>query len=134
MPMWSFDAAAGWHEIDDFLQTPDAIDVAEERRLAGFTSTPSLVVGDSEGSSFCVEVYNRAFSTTEMPKGEGYDFLTAVEVGGVVYYVAIPNLPDLLEFLRQTIPLSVAIDEWSIKKERYIAELDKQLGIVRGRK
>lgn len=129
MTLWSFNVTTGWHEIDDFLQTPETSDCAEERKLAGFSSVASLAIGDTEGTSFCVEVYNRAHSPATVKEPQ-YEFLTCIDIGGAIYFVAIPKLPDLLEFLRQTVPLSISIEEWAIKKEKYIKEIEKQFGGV----
>lgn len=122
MTMWSFSASAGWVEIVDFLETTETSDCAEEKRLAGFYSHPNLLVGDDEGN-FSVEVFNRAVGSN-LGKEPQYEFLAGVSVGGYVHYVAIQKLPDLLEFLRQTVPLSTAIDEWAIKRQEYLERID----------
>ncbi|UCV22853.1 hypothetical protein [Ferribacterium limneticum] len=123
--MWSFSVGGGWVEIVDFLATSETTDCAEEKRLAGFCSHPNLLVGDDEGI-FSVEVFNRTF-VGNASKEPQYEFLAAVSVGGYVQYVAIPKLPDLLEFLRQTVPLSTSIDEWSIKRQKYLDRIEREI-------
>lgn len=108
MTMWSFTCAAGWLEIDDFLKTSETDDGAKERRLAGFCSHPNPIIGDDEGK-FSVEIFNRSVAVGQ-GKEPQFDFLVGVSVGGYVQYVAIPKLPDLLELLRQTVPLTTAVD------------------------
>lgn len=124
MTMWSFNIRAGWIEINDFLKTPETDDCAEEKQFAGFYSNPNLLIGDDEGN-FSVEVFNRSFGSNQ-PKEPQYEFLVGVSVGGYVHYVAIPKLPDLLEFLRQTVPLSTAIDEWAIKRQEYLDRIESE--------
>lgn len=126
MKMWCFSAAAGWSQIEDFLSTPETDDCAEEKKLAGFSSMPTLSIGDTEGTSFCVEVYNRDFNPTNVKVPE-YAFLAGVVIGGLIHYVGVATLPDLLEFLRQTVPLSISIDDWTIRKEKYVEEIEKQM-------
>lgn len=124
MTMWSFTCAAGWLEIDDFLKTSETDDPAEEKQLAGFWSHPNLLIGDDEGN-FSVEVFNRSV-TIGQGKEPQFDFLVGVLVGGYVQYVAIPKLPDLLELLRQTVPLTTAVDEWAIKRQEYLDRIDHE--------
>lgn len=125
MSMFSFSVASGWQGIQDFLETPETSDRAEERRLAGFSSYPALSVGETDAGTFSVEVYNREFDAIT-PKGPQFQFLVSIDVGGIGHYVAVSALPDLLELLRQTVPLSVTIDEWLIKKEKYDEELNEK--------
>lgn len=122
--MWSFSVGGGWVEIVDFLATSETTDCAEGKRLGGFCSHPNLLVGDDEGN-FSVEVFNRTFGD-KPSKEPQYEFLAGVSVGGYIQYVAIPKLPDLLEFLRQTVPLSTSIDEWAIKHQKYIDRIERE--------
>jgi len=126
MTMWCFSAAAGWSQIDDFLRTAEIDDCAEEKKLAGFSFIPTLAIGDTEGTSFCVEVYNRDCNSKNV-KAPEYEFLAGVNIGGLIHYVGVPTLPDLLEFLRQTVPLSISIDDWTVRKEKYVEEIEKQM-------
>lgn len=118
--------AAGWSQIEDFLITAETNDCAEERKLAGFSSIPALAIGDTESTSFCVEVYNRDCNPKNA-KAPEYEFLAGVDIGGLINYVGVPTLPYLLEFLRQTVPLSISIDDWSIRKEKYVEEIEKNM-------
>ncbi len=116
--MFAFDHLTGWTEIADFLRVPETNDCAEERRLAGFCPHPNLEVGDVGVDNFSVKVFNRAFNPKEVKVPE-YEYLVQVLVGGEGQYVAVSKLPDLLELLRQSVPLSIAIDEWTLKRDRY---------------
>jgi len=125
--MWKFTAKDGWKEIEDFLAKHDVADCDKELALSGFSSICAVNVGDEEGM-FSVEIRSRSFGT-EQGTGEGtnYEYLGAVLVGTGVRYVAIPTLPDLLEFMRQTIPLAIRIDDWNVGHEKYMKKLEKEI-------
>jgi len=116
--MFTFTIKDGWKEIEDFLITEEAKDGDQELVLAGFSSYPSINLGDTETNSFSVLVYCREFVSTPEIKHPEYEFLVEIGFGGRCYYVAISALPDLLELLRQIVPLSISIDECLIKKEQ----------------
>ncbi len=115
--MFSFSINDGWTEITDFLQSEEAKTCDEELSLAGFSPHPGLSVGKTDENSFCVSVYRREMHSKEEP--HDYQFIVGIDIGGFDYYVATPKLPDLLELLRQVVPLSIKIDEWSINKEKF---------------
>lgn len=126
MTIFTFSADGGWQTIEDFLAVPDVSDCAEERALAGFSKYPALSVGDTEGGAFCVEIYGREFGAASRKQSQ-YEYLVAVDVGDSGEFIAIPSLPDLLEFMRLTIPLCVTIDDWRIRHEKYMAEIEEKL-------
>jgi hypothetical protein len=125
--MFAFTTKDGWKEIEDFLSTVEAKDGNQELVLAGFSSDPSISIGDTDANSFCVFVYSRDFVASSEMKNPEYEFLVEIAVGGICNYVATPVLPDLLELLRQVIPLSNSIDEWTIKKDKHKEELEKKI-------
>ena len=63
-----------------------------------------------------MRVYTRERFTEGLP-GSEYKYLANLDVGDVIETVAIPDLPDLLEFMRQTVPLATTIDTWSMKRQ-----------------
>ena len=79
-----------------------------------------------------MRVYTRERFTEGLP-GSEYKYLANLDVGDVIETVAIPDLPDLLEFMRQTVPLATTIDTWSMKRHAVNARFSpktKQPGIV----
>jgi hypothetical protein len=124
MTLWSYSIADGWHKIDDFLAATGNEDPAEQRKRAGFTGCPGLAVGDRRIACCCVEVFNRDERRSEHLEPQ-YEFLVFIDIGHVQQRVAVKQLPDLLELMRQTIPLATSIDNWSILRGRYDKELEK---------
>jgi hypothetical protein len=124
MSMWSFNITAGWQKIDDFLVVPGIEDTAEQRRRAGFTGCPGLAVGDRRTACCCVEVFNRDERRAEHREPQ-YDFLVVLDIGHVQQRIAVNALPDLLELMRQTVPLATGIDSWAIQRSRYDKEQEK---------
>jgi len=111
MSMWSFSSSGGWHCIDDLFENCKEDGLDEMLNFAGFSSTTAISVGDGDSGSFYVHVY-RSYGSYGETK---YEFLSCIEIGGTVDFVVIPSLPDLLDFLRQTIPLSISINDWRIQ-------------------
>ncbi|MGE5466282.1 MAG: hypothetical protein ACM3Y9_02545 [Ignavibacteria bacterium] len=127
--MWSFDVAGGWRKIEDFLDSPGIEEAEERRKHAGFSSYARLSVGDRRLASCCVDVFNRDERCAE-PKGAEYAFLVVIEIGHVEHCVAVRELPDLLELLRQTLPLSTSVDHWAMMRSRYDSEREKEQASV----
>ncbi|HEX8988428.1 MAG TPA: hypothetical protein VF816_10735 [Rhodocyclaceae bacterium] len=125
MAMWSFGISDGWQQIDDFLAEQGVDDEAEQRRRAGFTGYAGLAVGDRRVACYCVEVFNRDERRSEH-KAPQYGFLVVLDIGHVRQRVAVKELPDLLELMRQTVPLATSIDGWSMTRSRYDKDTEKE--------
>ncbi|HEX8963267.1 MAG TPA: hypothetical protein VF801_09715 [Rhodocyclaceae bacterium] len=122
--MWSFSNAEGWRKIEDFLAATGMEDPADQRRKAGFTGFPGLSVGDRRVACCCVEVFNRDERRAEHREPQ-YGFLVFLDIGHVQQRIAVKELPDLLELMRQTMPLATSIDTWSIIRGRYDKDQEK---------
>lgn len=129
MAMWSFGIEAGWKKIDDFLAAPGVDDAAERRKRAGFSSYAHMAVGDRRLASCCVDVFNRDERRSDATAPQ-YEFLVVIEIGHVEHRVAVKELPDLLELLRQTLPLPTAVDTWAMLRERYDKEQERERASV----
>jgi hypothetical protein len=124
--MYAYSQKDGWTEIEDFLLAMHADDCEKQRELAGYSIYPALDVGDSEKNTFAVEVFGRDFSSVGREQTP-YQYLVAIDIGTALEYVAIPKLPDLLDLLKQVIPLSVSIDEWAMKRSKFNEDFDRRL-------
>lgn len=124
--MLAFSADSGWKEIVDFLQVPDVDDDAKLLSEAGFSPSKALCVGDPDECAFCVLVYARSIGQAH-GKEEQYSFLVDVEIGGTIHRVAVEKLPDLLELLRQTVPLAKSIHEWNAFKEKCDEKIERRV-------
>lgn len=124
MEMWSFGVKTGWEKIDDFLSATGIEDEAEQRRRAGFTGCPGLSVGERRSACCRVEIFNRDERRSEHREPQ-YGFLVVIDIGHVLQRIVVRELPDLLELMRQTVPLATSIDNWSILRSRYDKELEK---------
>ncbi|UCV02318.1 hypothetical protein [Dechloromonas denitrificans] len=111
-----FSSNNGWLMITDFLRNEGTDNCPEERSLAGFSDFPTVRVGNDDGVDFGVRIYTRE----RFPEGRSgleYKYLACIDIGDSVETVAIRDLPDLLEFMRQTVPLATTIDTWSMKRQ-----------------
>jgi len=113
--MWRYSKKDGWEEIEDFLAATGSKEIADEFHACGFSSEPTFEIGDSD--ELGAEIYRRledvghsisyvnyrTLKPLTVPKAtEAKDeFLANIFVGGRSYPVALPALPDLLDFLSQ---------------------------------
>lgn len=111
-----FSCNKGWMKITDFLRNEEVDDCAKERSLAGFSDFPSISVGNDDGVDFGMQIYPRE-RFAEGLSGLEYKYIASLDIGDVIETVALPDLPDLLEFMRQTVPLATTIDTWSMKRQ-----------------
>lgn len=111
-----FSCSKGWTQITDFIQTSETDDCVKQRSLAGFSDYPSIQVGNDDGADFGLRIYTRE-RLEEGRAGNEFKYIACIDIGEAFDMVAIRDLPDLLEFMRQTVPLATTIDTWSMKRQ-----------------
>ncbi|MCU7497363.1 MAG: hypothetical protein HF314_04130 [Ignavibacteria bacterium] len=90
--MYLFSHKDGWSKVKDYPFTGETEDLTEALTAAGYAKQTEY-----EHEEINLELAIYAGIKNDLK----YDFIAEITLGDLVYYVALPELPDLLSFLSE---------------------------------
>jgi len=98
--MYEFTEKNGWKQIEDFLVKQNPDDFSKSLSETGYYEFPQFSLGITE--AYRLDLHTQSLGSKNINKE--FEFLAIMDVGSLVYTVALPKFPDYVAFINMVSP------------------------------